>query len=607
MDTARPSTNAERRWLLLSHVLFGVTLGVPTITTLVAGGPDRVAIVALVAAFAAWYVALFAARPRWHERRGVMIVYAVGALALFTALNAYDPAFFIVLYSLLPQFFSTLPRALAVLATIGIVVLPAAARGELGALLNDADALFGLLATVGLGLVVTAVIEALGRQAEEQQETIAQLEAARGEIEQLLAAARRDLHEREALARTGHALLAARTPDDVVTALTRDLADHSTGVRGAALLSTRAADDRAQVVAWVAGTASPRRGATVPLPARPGAGADGDVVVIPADDVANGVLPATTGIVTVALLSIARGTGVGTIDDDASPETATGPAPDVLWLSLSARSLTPGMQRDLSTVATQTALTLANLRLAARAAERGRTAGVLAERQRLAHEIHDTLAQGFISIVTQLEAADQALHGDPATAATHLDRARRTARDSLGEARRTVAALRPRPLDHGSLPDALRQMADGWAATTDGAVEVGVSVDGAPVVDAPAVDAALLRVAQEALNNIGRHAHASSVTITLTYLDDLVLLDVQDDGRGFAATNGQPPPDDVSRGGYGLTAMRERMAGVGGDLVVESAPGDGTTIAARAPLPAADDGGGRHADAGAGALGRTDR
>jgi signal transduction histidine kinase len=291
------------------------------------------------------------------------------------------------------------------------------------------------------------------------------------------------------------------------------------------------------------------------------------------------------GVRTVALLPLrtaTTSTGAGGDGDDGTMHDRA----DLLWLSLATATHEEATVRDLSTIATTTALALSNLRLAARAAERGRVTGVLAERQRLAHEIHDTLAQGFTSIVTQLEAADQVLTTAPEVAHGHLDRARRTARESLGEARRTVEALRPAPLERAALPDALRDVVDRWRDGCDDQIDVSVAVDGQPAAGERDTDAALLRVAQEALTNVARHARASRVDLTLSYLGDLVLLDIQDNGVGFSvdARSG----GTVEMGGYGLLAMRERMLGVGGELVVESAPGDGTTVAARVRRPGGD-------------------
>ncbi|HSJ46166.1 MAG TPA: hypothetical protein VK923_15940, partial [Euzebyales bacterium] len=163
---ARSST-PERRWMLLSHVLFGVTLGVPTIVTVVSRPPGAMGTLAIAAAFAVWYVVMFAARPDWEARTGRTVAYAVGALAFYAVLNVRDQGFFLVLYALLPQFFPSLPRWLAVLGVMGIVVAPAAAEGELRSLLTDSEALFSVLASVGLGLAVTAIIDpraALGEE-----------------------------------------------------------------------------------------------------------------------------------------------------------------------------------------------------------------------------------------------------------------------------------------------------------------------------------------------------------------------------------------------------------------------------------------------------------
>jgi signal transduction histidine kinase len=571
-------SDPDVRWLLLLHVLFAVTLTVPTALVVLddAPLPSRLVTVAIALAFAAWY-AWFAAHPGLVERPAVAIVQAAGVIVFFTVLSARGDAYFLLFYSLLPLLFSTLPRAPAVVAAAGLVVLPVVFDGGLGALLNDRGALFNLLATVGLGLVITAVIEAMGRTTERQERTIGELEAARTEVAQLLDRTRADLRARDALARAGHALIAARTPAAVTSALATELADHGMGVRGVALLSRRAGDpERALVLEAVAGTAAPAAGTTIRLP-RPAQ--DRSVTLVSADELADHDVRAGVG--AVALLPLHTKTASASEDDDGAG--GIDDSADLLWLSLATATHDEATVRDLSTIATTTALALSNLHLAARAAERGRAAGILAERQRLAHEIHDTLAQGFTSIVTQLEAADQVLTTAPDLAHGHLDRARRTARDSLGEARRTVEALRPAALERATLPEALRDVVERWRAGLDGDIEVAVAVDGRPSAGARDSDAALLRVAQEALTNVARHARATRVDLTLSYLDDLVLLDIQDDGVGFAVdghTRGS-----VETGGYGLLAMRERMASVGGELLVESAPGDGTTIAARVTRP----------------------
>ena len=576
MSEASRWSNPDFRWLLLSHVLFAVTLAVPTALVLLDDTPAaaRATTAGIALAFAAWYT-WFAMRPQRLEQPAVAVLHAVGLLAFYTVLSTRGDTYFLMLYSLLPLLFSTLPRGLAVLGTVGLVVLPVAFDGGLERLLQDRGAVFNLLATVGLGLVITAVIEALGRTTERQQRTIGELEAARSEVAQLLARTREDLDARSALACTGHALIAARTPAAVTAALATELADHTMGVRGVALLATHDDDpQRALVVEAVAGTVGPASGTTVRLP-RP---VDERSVCLVSPEEFPGGQDVTPGVRTVALLPLHT-------SDTPDPADGDGPdhvVADLLWLSLDAAAHDEATIRDLSTIATETALALSNLRLAARAADRGRATGVLAERQRLAHEIHDTLAQGFTSIVTQLEAADQVLATAPNVARDHLDLARRTARDSLGEARRTVEALRPQPLERAALPEALRDVVDRWRAGQGEAIEVSVTVDGQPSVAPPDTDVALLRVAQEALTNVARHAGATRVDLTLSYLDDLVLLDIADDGAGFT-TDGMAR-GSVEAGGYGLLAMRERMLGVGGELVVESAPGDGTTVAARVPL-----------------------
>jgi signal transduction histidine kinase len=206
-----------------------------------------------------------------------------------------------------------------------------------------------------------------------------------------------------------------------------------------------------------------------------------------------------------------------------------------------------------------------------------RREGVLEERQRLAREIHDTLAQGFTSIVMHLETADQALPDDLDRVRKHLDQARMTARNSLDQARRVVQDLRPDLLDHQSLPDALARAARRWHEETG--LSVTTSTTGEPIALHPSVEVTLLRAAQEALNNITKHAQATDVRLTLSYMGDVVSLDVQDNGVGLAGAE----PSRFA-GGYGLQAMRERAAQNGGYVTLESEPGEGTTVVVTIPL-----------------------
>jgi signal transduction histidine kinase len=207
---------------------------------------------------------------------------------------------------------------------------------------------------------------------------------------------------------------------------------------------------------------------------------------------------------------------------------------------------------------------------AALAAER-HDAGVLAERTRLAAEIHDTLAQGFTSILMLARAAGATVARDPDAAREQLGLIERTATENLAEARSLVAALAPAALDGTSLPEALRRLAARHEQETG--VPVEATVDGDPVA-CPDRDVVVLRAAQEALANVRKHAGASAVRVGLAYGNGVVLT-VSDDGRGFDPS--------AAGGGFGLPGMRRRAKDSGGNVTVDSAPGAGTTI--RVVLP----------------------
>lgn len=212
-----------------------------------------------------------------------------------------------------------------------------------------------------------------------------------------------------------------------------------------------------------------------------------------------------------------------------------------------------------------------NAGLHAQLVAQARESGAQDERQRLAGEIHDTLAQGLAGIITQLQAAERSasLHGETEE---HVARALRLARSSLTEARRSVQALAPQELGRAHLPDALRTLTEQWSE--DHGISAQVEVTGTREPLSPAIEVSLFRVAQEALTNVAKHAEASRVGVTLSYTGTEVLLDVRDDGRGFAEALGT---------GFGLTSMRQRIRGVGGHLEVQSAPGEGTSVSARVP------------------------
>lgn len=213
-----------------------------------------------------------------------------------------------------------------------------------------------------------------------------------------------------------------------------------------------------------------------------------------------------------------------------------------------------------------------------------RRAGVLEERQRIAREIHDTLAQGFTGVVMHLEAAEAAMPPGAPEAQHHLDQARRTARESLAEARRAIWALRPEALERASLPDTLARLAERW--TQENGIRADVTVTGAPRKLPPEVEVTLLRSAQESLANVRRHAGASRVALTLSYMDELTTLDVRDDGLGFEPALVQARTGDGATGRFGLQAMRERVEALEGDLTVESEPGGGTTLTVQLPTAA---------------------
>ncbi|NUL45099.1 sensor histidine kinase [Cellulosimicrobium funkei] len=212
-----------------------------------------------------------------------------------------------------------------------------------------------------------------------------------------------------------------------------------------------------------------------------------------------------------------------------------------------------------------------NAGLYAQLVAQAREAGVQDERQRLAGEIHDTLAQSLAGIITQLQAAERPGQM-PDDRDAHVARAVQLAREALTEARRSVRALAPQELGHAHLPDALRALTERWAENHG--IDARTSVNGPAEPLNPAIEVALFRVAQESLTNVAKHADATRVGVTLSYSGAEVMLDVRDDGCGFAEPAG---------GGFGITSIRQRIRGVGGHVDVQSSPGAGTSISARVP------------------------
>ncbi len=232
--------------------------------------------------------------------------------------------------------------------------------------------------------------------------------------------------------------------------------------------------------------------------------------------------------------------------------------------------------RRRETNAELVAMAAENARLHGLLVEQARATGIAGERARLAREIHDTVAQGLTGIVTQLEAIDERAV-PPGPVRSRLEIAGDLARTSLVEVRRSIEALRPGPLQDARLGDAVRQAVATWREQYG--VHATFTVTGTPLPLHSEVEVTVLRAAQEALSNVGRHARAGRVDVTLSYMEDVVVLDVRDDGAGF--TPGRT-------GGFGLTALRERARALAGGVDVESTPGSGTAVSVTVPVIGVD-------------------
>jgi signal transduction histidine kinase len=205
------------------------------------------------------------------------------------------------------------------------------------------------------------------------------------------------------------------------------------------------------------------------------------------------------------------------------------------------------------------------------------------ERERIRQEIHDTLAQGFTSIVMLAQAADAALvhhaaladdrDGEPRRLVEAIER---TARENLAEARNLVEGAGPAPLADATLADALHRLVERLQADSD--IVATAHIQGLTTDLAPATEVAVLRAAQEALTNVRRHAGATHVDLNLRRSDEGIVLEVSDDGGGFDVHRTGDDPAHV-----GLRGMRARLEDVGGDVLVESAPGQGTTVIVTLP------------------------
>ncbi len=209
----------------------------------------------------------------------------------------------------------------------------------------------------------------------------------------------------------------------------------------------------------------------------------------------------------------------------------------------------------------------------ATALQASKSAGELAERARIAGEIHDTVAQGLSSIQMLLHAAETRVT-DP-QALDQLRLARQTTAENLAETRNIIAALQPQPLVGADLPVALARV----ASTTPMGDRISFELDGVPRELPDAIENDLVRIAQTLLGNVVRHSGADSAKMTLTYQPEQVLLDVLDNGTGFDVI------EVMRRGSVGLPTASRRAEELGGKLTIESTPGGGTGVSARIPTP----------------------
>lgn len=229
-------------------------------------------------------------------------------------------------------------------------------------------------------------------------------------------------------------------------------------------------------------------------------------------------------------------------------------------------------------VLTSAALILFLLRRRLRLAEREFQA-VLGERNRIAREIHDTLAQGYVGISVQLEVITELLRQKKLAAAEqHLDTTRGYVREGLAEARQSIWALRSQDSAETTLPVRLRRLVE---ASGENGYQARFNLHGAYHPLPAQTEREMLRITQEAIHNVNRHAAAKNLAVYLEYGHDEVTLELRDDGRGFTSGSGPVSP----AGHYGLTGMRERAAAISAAIELTSEPGQGTTVRLSVPAP----------------------
>jgi len=217
---------------------------------------------------------------------------------------------------------------------------------------------------------------------------------------------------------------------------------------------------------------------------------------------------------------------------------------------------------------------------AIREAERNQQAAIVEERNRMAREIHDTVAQALTGIVVHLESTEHILTTQPETARRRLDLVRQLARETLIEARQSIQALRPQALVSQQLPAAIATLIE--HLPQDSLLAAEFSLHGAPCLLPSMTETNLLRIAQEALANVVKHAQASRVQISLTYEAEEICLSVQDNGQGFDldSITGRATSDSAC---FGLLIMQERAEMFAGQLTIRSDVGQGTTVRVTIP------------------------
>jgi len=198
------------------------------------------------------------------------------------------------------------------------------------------------------------------------------------------------------------------------------------------------------------------------------------------------------------------------------------------------------------------------------------------ERRRLAGDIHDGISQRLVTLSYRLDAASRAVSDDPDTAAEQLEKARELVDLTLGEARAAISGLRPPVLDDLGL-------AGGLASLARSIPQIGIDVEVMETRVPDHIELALYRIAQECLQNVVKHAKATSARLTFAVEDETARLEIVDDGVGFDTFEHPLGSDEM--GGYGLLSMAERAEIVGGRLNIRSRPGSGTAVTATIPLP----------------------